>query len=73
MREAKRAQRGDHRRLRRKFHGLRPVIAMAEARACPGDADEAAEIELQAHARQHLEREVEEVGGSHGTKHRDEA
>jgi hypothetical protein len=48
------AQRCDHRRLARQLNRLRPAIAMSEALARRGDADKVVEIELLAHARQHL-------------------
>jgi hypothetical protein len=54
-------QRHDHGRLGRQHRGLQPAIAMAEALARLGDAEEVTEIELQAHRCQHLERKVEYV------------
>jgi hypothetical protein len=50
----------DDRRLARQLHRLQPAVAMAEALARLGDANEVTEIELLAHARQQLEGKVQQ-------------
>jgi pSer/pThr/pTyr-binding forkhead associated (FHA) protein len=61
-------QRRDNRRLGRQLHRLQPTVAMAEMLACRGDADEVMNVELLAHARQHLEREFLQGGHDGGSK-----
>jgi hypothetical protein len=67
------AQHRDHRRLGLKFHRLWPVVAMAEALASLGEADEVTEIELQAKIHLHLKRQLQQgglvrQGPKHGTE-----
>jgi hypothetical protein len=61
------AHNSDHRRLGRQLSRLQPAVAMAEALARAGDANEGTNTEMLAHARQHLQWEVHQ-GGRHGRR-----
>jgi hypothetical protein len=54
------AQRSDYRRLGGKLRRFLPALAMTEAIASLGDADQVMEIKLLAHACQRLERQVQQ-------------
>jgi hypothetical protein len=53
----------DHRRRSRQLRRLQPAIAMAEALARLCDAHKFVKLKMLAHARQHLEREVQQERG----------
>jgi hypothetical protein len=55
-------QRRDHRRLGGQFNTLQPAVAMAEALAGRGDADEVTDIEMLAYVRQELQWKVQQGG-----------
>jgi hypothetical protein len=59
-------QRRDHRRLGRQLRRVQPAIAVAEALASVGDADEVPQTELLAHGREQFELEVQQ--GDQGSK-----
>jgi hypothetical protein len=63
-RERMLVQRPHHRQIDQQLCGQRPATAIAEALAGLGEADEVPEIKLQAYIRQHLQRNVEQVGHS---------
>jgi hypothetical protein len=60
-REGKLTQRCDHRRLGRQLLRRLSTVAMTEALARLGDADEVAEIKLLTYARQQLQRKVNQA------------